>query len=143
MRKLILLLSIVLLSIVAMAQKNTVISITADTLNGAETVYFSTETFSFNWDVLTIQAACDNIGGTSDGELSLEGSVDGTDYVPLGNVANIIQGYATTGHEDSLTITDAANITWIIKDVPYYKFRIKGVGTASDSTLVTAKYIFK
>lgn len=143
MKKLVLLFSIVLLSVVAMAQKNTVISITADTLNGNETVYFYTETFSYDWDVLTISASCDNIGGTSDGTLSLEFSNDGTDYVPLTEEANIMKGFATTGENDSLTITDAANIIWIVYKTPGYKYRIKGEGTASDSTLITPKYIFK
>jgi len=153
MKKLVLIFSLILFAFGAMAQKNTVISITPDTLNGAETVYFETETFNYSWDYLTIQAACDNIGGTSAGTLSLEASVDGTDWVPftqglndsafVGLAPGILYGYATTGITDSLTITDNANITWIIKDAPFYNYRIKGVGEASDSTLITAKYIYK
>jgi hypothetical protein len=143
MKRAFLFLSIVLMSVAAMAQKNTVKAITPDTLQGAETVYFYTETFSFNWDVVSIQAACDNVGGTSDGTLSLEISVDGTDYVPFTDEANIMKGYATTGENDSLTITDGANITWLIYNAPGYKYRIKGEGTANDTTKITPKYIFK
>lgn len=143
MKKVIFFILALVFSVAAMAQPGTIETVTADTLNGSETVYFSSENFSGNWSSLAIQAACDNIGGTSDGTLSLEGSVDGSDWVPLAEQANIIHGFATTGENDSLTITDGANIVWLIDGVSLYKFRVKGEGTASDSTLVTVKYIYK
>jgi len=95
-------------------------------------------------DGLVIQAACDNIGGTSDGALTLEGSVDGTDWVTIKDEQGLVKGYSTMAlATDSLTITDGANVSWVISQNLFYKYRIKGVGTASDSTLITTKYIRK
>lgn len=143
MKRLVLIAIFAVVAMAVAAQPHTVTSVDVDTLNGAETVYFETENFSFGWEEITIQAACDNVGGTSDGTVSLEGSVDGTDWVPLAEQSGIVHGYATTGENDSLTITDNANIAWVISGSPFYQYRIKGEGTASDSTLVTVKYIFK
>jgi hypothetical protein len=139
MKKLVLMMALVVVAMAAIAQKGVVTTFaTTDTINGNETVYFTGPQFT-GGDILTIQAACDNIGGTSDGTLSLEASVDGTDWVAFTAATNIMTGMPN----DSLTIVDAANVTWIIEVNGYYKYRIKGVGTASDSTLITTKYIRK
>lgn len=129
----------VVFSLSLYAQKNTVISVTADTVQGAETIYLSTETFSFDWESLSIQALCSNIGGTTDGTMTLEGSVDGTSYVALTDESGLVKGFPN----DSLTMTDAAVQVWIIQGTPLYKYRIKVAGTSADTTLITPKYIYK
>ena len=134
---------IVVFAVAAMAATaQNVIELGVDTINGNETVYFETPIFTGS-DAFTLQAACDNIGGTSEGTLSLEASVDGSDWVPLAEQAGLIHGFATTGENDSLTITDNANISWIIQKNSFLQYRVKGTGAASDSTLITVKYVRK
>lgn len=139
MRKLVLFLSLVLFALVSVAQKGKPLTFaTADTLNGNETVYFTSSVFTGADDVL-IQALCTQVGGTSDGTLTLQGSVDGTSWVALTDETGRFKGYPN----DSLTITNGAVTEWLITDNPWYKLRIKGAGTANDSTLITTKYIRK
>jgi len=134
---------IVVFAVAAMAATaQNVIELGVDTINGNETVYFETPIFTGS-DAFTLQAACDNIGGTSEGTLSLEASVDGSDWVPLAEQDGLIHGFATTGENDSLTITDNANISWIIQKNSFLQYRVKGTGAASDSTLITVKYVRK
>lgn len=142
MKKLIFMLVFAIVAIAANAQTRALTFATADTLNGNETVYFTGPTFTGDQPI-AIQAACDNVGGTSDGALTLEGSVDGTDWVTLRDATGIVHGFAGATATDSLTIVDGANITWVIEKNVFSKYRIKGVGTADDSTLVTTKYIRK
>ena len=142
MKKLLFIVVFAVAAMAATAQKGVVVELDVDTLNGAETVYFETPIFTGS-DAFTLQAACDNIGGTSEGTLSLEASVDGSDWVPLAEQDGLIHGFATTGENDSLTITDNANISWIIQKNSFLQYRVKGTGAASDSTLITVKYVRK
>jgi len=134
-----LMLAFVIVAIAANAQKGKVLTFAAvDTINGNETIYFTSPKFTGN-DVVLVQALCTEVGGTSDGTLTLEGSVDGTSFVPLTNETGVIKGYPN----DSLTITDGAVTQWLVNTNAWYKLRIKAAGTASDSTLITSKYIRK
>lgn len=119
--------------LVANAQiKKRVSSVSSDTLNGAETVYFP---FTSTGDTkFTVQAICTEIGGTADGTLTLEGSIDNSNWQPLTDVEKTV---LTAYPNDSLTITDAAFVLWHVRDNAWKYYRIKGVGTASDSTLIT------
>jgi hypothetical protein len=140
MKKFLIILVFAVVAMAAKAQPGVALTFASvDTLNGNETVYFTSGIFT-GGEPVVIQAACDNVGGTSDGTLTLEGSIDGSDWVPLAEQSGILHGYATTGENDSLTITDGANITWIVEAGYFYKYRVKGAGTASDSTLVTTVY---
>ncbi|MFW6326737.1 MAG: hypothetical protein ACOC2F_00335 [Bacteroidota bacterium] len=142
MKKLLFIVVFAVAAMAATAQKGVVVELDVDTINGNETIYLETPIFTGS-DVFTLQAACDNVGGTSEGTLSLEGSVDGTDWVPLAEQDGIIHGYATTGENDSLTITDDANISWVVQKNLFVQYRVKATGAAGDSTLVTVKYVRK
>ncbi len=138
MRKILFILAIFALSLGAVAQKGKVFSIAVDTLNGNETVNFAAIEYT-NSGVLTIQALCTEIGGTSDGSLVLDASVDGVSYETLTSTTDLVYGFPN----DTLTITDGAVVTWLIKAPGWRFYRVKGAGTASDSTLITIKYIYK
>jgi len=129
----------VIAAIAANAQRNSVISLTVDTLQGAETVNFDQITFNAGYQSLVIQALCTELGGTADGNLWLNASVDGTSWVTVSDAAGLIKGFPN----DTLTITDGAVWDVVIQDVPFKYYKVVGNGTASDTTKVTIKYIYK
>lgn len=135
MRKFVVLISLVLFGFIASAQLGKVSTIAADTVNGNETIYLVTGELNKGYDV-TIQALCTNVGGTSDGSIVIEGSLDGTSYKILNDWGDLIKGYGN----DTLTIVNAAVGMWTVKQNPFYKIRLKVAGTASDSTLISPKY---
>lgn len=128
---------VAIFAFVAFASAQRVYTLTADTLNGAETVNITAvKSSSTSSGILTLQALCTEIGGTSDGTLLLQGSVDGTSYNTILNVA----GKFDFLPNDTLTITDGGVMQCAITDSPFNHYRWQGGGTASDSTLVTPKY---
>ena len=140
---------LVFVAMISMAQRGKVISLTADTLNGAETVNFDLGVdFTGNFEVLVVQALCSNVGGTSDGTLTLYGSLDGTSYSFINAVGaetlTASPKASITGADlNQITITDALVASWVVKNAPYKKFRLVGTGTANDSTLITPKFMYK
>lgn len=110
-----------------------------DTVQGNETVYITVVDKSTSNRTLTLSALCTELGGTSDGTITLEGSVDGTNFVPLTDQAQLIKGYPN----DSLTITDGAVTSFVILENRYYTYRLKVAGTASDTTLVQTTWLDK
>lgn len=135
MKRLILLV-VMAFGLVAFANAQRIYTVTADTLNGNETVNFGAIRSTDAFGLLTIQALCSNIGGTSDGTLILQGSVDGTTYTTVTSTADMF----TCFPNDTLTITDAASWQIAIQNSPFNYYRVQGAGTASDSTLITIKY---
>ena len=125
-----------LVAFVALAQAQTVVASGSDTLKGNETVNFTPVVSSTSSGVLTMQALCTEIGGTSDGTLLLQGSVDGISY----QTVNTLTGIFDFQPNDTLTITDGAVMQAIIRDSPFKYFRWQGAGTASDTTLITPKH---
>jgi len=139
MKKFAILIVFVLSVMALQAQKGRVYSVAVDTLNGNETVNFTLGQITGGYETLTIQALCTNIGGTSDGTLILQGSVDGTSYLTINDETGVLKGYPN----DTLTITDGAVVQWVVQDTPWNFYRIQGAGTASDTTLITGKYVYK
>lgn len=131
MKKFVFILMLGLFAFFANAQKVVTVY---DTLNGNETVNFSSMLFASQ-----VQVVCSELGGTSDGTLYLQGSLDGTSFYNVTSTQDMLTFFPN----DTLTITDGA--VWLIniKDDPFQYFRVKGTGTASDTTLVTIKYIRK
>lgn len=124
---------------VAFANAQRVYSASSDTLQGNETVNLGVTRSSTSSGILTLQALCTELGGTSDGTLLLQGSVDGTSYVTIIETAGVFTFFPN----DTLTITDGAVMTATIKDSPFNYYRWKGAGTASDTTLITPVYTHK
>ena len=114
-------------------------TIPADTINGAETVNWDTPIITGSYEYVTIQAHCTELGGTSDGTLILQGSIDGENYQTLTDATGIVKGFAN----DTLTITDGATQVWTITDHPMNYYRVQGAGTANDTTYVEVKYLLR
>lgn len=139
MRNLILTTLLIVFGLVSMAQKSTVHSITADTLTAVETEYFAVGPLGYSWESVTIQALHTQLGGTSDGTGILQGSIDGVSYVTLQNETGYLLGLPN----DSVTITNGAIYQWVIRKPAFNYYRYAATGTASDTTLVTVKYMYK
>jgi hypothetical protein len=135
MKRIILIIA-VMFAFVAFAEAQRVYTQTGDTLQGAETVNFTAIRSTSSSGTLALQALCTELGGTSDGTLILQGSVDGTSYNTITTVAGKYDFYPN----DTLTITDGAVIQCLITASPFNYYRWQGGGTASDTTLVTQKY---
>ena len=140
MNKNILILALCAFAITAFSQNGTlkVPATPYDTLNGNETVYFPLVTVTGDYSNLSITALCTQVGGTSDGTLQLQFSAGG-------NYEDVVQ---TTGlfefiSNDTLTITNGAVYNVVVRNPPVGDYRLKGVGTASDSTLITPRYRLK
>lgn len=135
-------LAIFMIAFTATAQYNSGKVFTADydSVLAVETVYTGNVYLSKAVDVLTIQALCTDVGGTPDGTLILQGSVDGTSYINLAPETGVI---VYRPNNDTLTITAGAIQTVEIHDPAFNYYRWKVTGTANDSTLVTTKYVYK
>jgi hypothetical protein len=127
MKNLVLILGFMFLSLVGFSQRLAPI----DTLQGNETVNFSNLL-----NATAIQAVCTELGGTSDGTLRLQASLDGTNFNFVTETAGVYEFYPN----DTLTITDGA--VWLVnlENSPFPYHRIVGAGTASDTTEVTITY---
>jgi hypothetical protein len=139
MKKLIFLLALAVVAIAASAQSPyvTVTASEADTNKNAETDYLVIpNTGSFlSPQILTIQVKCvDQFEGTSDGTLTIEGSVDGISYF------NLTEEEFTDMNNDTVTIAPDVVATWVIPKTYFSKYRIKAVGTSGDTTLFVTKY---
>lgn len=139
MKKLIFILVFAIVAIAANAQKGKVKTLAVDTLQGAETVNFGVITATGDYRSIDIQAVCTELGGTSDGTLFLKGSVDGLSYIDITDASGLLKGFPN----DTLTITDGAIWNVVIQDVPFKYIRPSGTGTASDTTSIQFKYVFK
>lgn len=109
-------------------------TITADTLDGVETINFTSMQGA---KFVTVEV--DEIGGTSDGTLTLYGSTNGTVWTFI-NMLLPTLGVASpkasiTGADlNQITITDALNASWYIPQDTYPFHRITAVGTSGDTT---------
>lgn len=138
MKRLITLLAVMMLGIASMAQIGVVKTFDTDTIQGNEYVTFGPVTITGTYESLVIQALCTQLGGTSDGTLILQASVDGTSYNTV-TESNFADFYPN----DTLTITNKAIWSAVLKGAPYKYYKVYGDGTPSDTTKVTIKYILK
>lgn len=109
-----------------------------DSLIGNETVYFYVTTVTGDYLNLSITALCTEVGGTSDGSLYLQYSA-GDNYETVTQTDGLFEFISN----DTLTISDGAVFNVIIRNPPAGNYRLKGVGTASDSTLIEPQYRLK
>ncbi len=151
MKRLTLIFAILAFAVMSFAQgRGNVGTVALDSIQGAETVNFAIGTFTGSYQSLAIQALCeDDFGGTSDGTLTLYGSIDGTSYVFINGAAD--GGVVTASPKASITGTDMNQLTitpdlvasWVVSGTPYKYYRVAGVGTSGDTTRITIKYMYK
>lgn len=110
-----------------------------DTLNGADTIYIRTPFLKWDLSYIGLQVTCRELGGTSDGSIYPQVSLDDTSYVNIISTDYLVYSFPN----DTLTITDGAIGIWNILSLPNNYYGIMAVGTAGDTTEVTLKYSIK
>jgi hypothetical protein len=141
MKKLFLIFVLALFTVASFAQRPEITNTAASyQLTKVETAYTGQVQLHGSWASVVIQALCTQDGGTSDGQLILQGSVDGTSYI---NLAPKAQRFLYFPDNDTLTITSGAIQTVVIVGNPFAYYRWKATGTANDTTTVSTTYIFK
>jgi hypothetical protein len=148
MKKLFLVLLVSLFAMATMAQRGTLNTLAVDTLQGSETVNFATFSLNGSYNAVSVTALCTELGGTSEGTLALYGSNDGTSWVFIngvgGEVITASPVASITGADlNQLTITDALVANWVVKDTPFRRYRVTGVGATGDTTQVNITYVYK
>lgn len=140
MKKLFLIFVLALFTVATYAQAERVHTASYDSVLAVEIVYTGLVQVSGSYASVTIQGLCTDVGGTPDGTLILQGSVDGTSYI---NLAPKAQRFLYFPDNDTLTIVAGAIQTVSIVGNPFNYYRWKATGTASDSTLITTTYVYK
>lgn len=137
MKKLIFLLALTLaLAFTATAQRTI-----SDSINGNETVNFTAMV-----NASEVQITLTNIGGTTDGTMTLQGSTDGVTFTNIQPTAGLLYYFPSdtanlTGYTWTMVTANTLQIVIDEGNHPLTKYlRIQGVGTASDSTLVVIKW---
>jgi len=150
MKKFILILVFAVAAMAANAQRGRVITLTPDTLQGSETVNFEAFQTTGSYNSISVQGLCTELGGTADGTLALYGSNDVSNigWTLINGVgAGILTASPMASLADTtlnvITITDALTPSWTVKGSPFRNWKVVGVGTASDTTLVELTVILK
>lgn len=73
-----------------------------DTLKGADTIYIRTPFLKRYFDYVGLQVVCRELGGTSDGYIYPQTSLDDTSYINIISTDYLIYSFPN----DTLTITD-------------------------------------
>lgn len=109
-------------------------SFTSDTVANTGTAYLSTVAVSPAPAVTTtFWVAVTKISGTVGGTITLQGSLDGTNWKAV-NTPNTATALAT------ITATDASNTYhWIISGSPFKYYRVSWTGTGTMSASFTAQ----
>lgn len=125
-------------ALAASAQKGAVVTVPSITVTDAGT---STAVFQLSgtYQSLTVQVVCTNVSGTTGGTLTLLGSVDGTSYVTITDVAGFVKGYST----DALTMTNGAIWNKVILHPVWKYYKVSAAGTGTQVSTVAIKYILK
>jgi len=111
-----------------------------DTLQGAETVNFTSMS-----GAKMLTATCTQLGGTSDGTLALYGSPDGYAWSFINGVGAMIltaspQASITGSDLNQITITNSLVASWVLHEKAYRFYRLTGVGTSGDTTKVVINW---
>ena len=112
-----------------------------DQVDGVESVYLPIVN-SGNARVISIDVVFTEVGGTTDGWVSLMAKNNGSSYekVPLAGWADWINYSSAL---DSLQITDGATWKVEIHDPGFTNYQVRVKGTAGDTTSVTMYYQIK
>lgn len=111
-----------------------VYNLTRDTVSNTGTIYLTSGRVAGPGDV-TIQVNATKISGTVGGTISLQGSLDGTNFKAL-NTAETQTALAT------VTATDASNVYhWRLNGSPFLYYRVSWTGTGTMAASFTAKIL--
>jgi len=108
-------------------------NLSSDTVTNTATVYLQSVRIAGAAQTTTIQVNVTKISGTVGGTISLQGSLDGTNYKAL-NTSETQTALAT------ITATDATNVYhWRLNYSPFLYYRVSWTGTGTMAASFTAK----
>ena len=111
--------------------------LTSDTVTNTATNYLTSGTISGYKNVVSVQVIVTKISGTVGGTISLQGSVDGTNFKAI-NTRDTQTALAT------ITATDASNVYhWRVTGNDFQKYRVSWTGTGTMAASFTAKLLAK
>ena len=115
------------------ADLKSVYSLTSDTVTNTATVYLTTPVLRGADAPTTIWVAVTKISGTVGGTITLQGSLEGTNFKAI-NTPETQTALAT------ITATDANNTYhWRLNSSPFTYYRVSWTGTGTMSASFTAK----
>jgi hypothetical protein len=108
-------------------------SLASDTVTNSATAYLTVAARAINCSTTSFQVDCTEISGTTGGTITIQGSIDGTDFKAIPTVDT--QTSVTTA-----TALDVATqtFTWRIVGNPYPYYRVSWTGTGTMSASFTA-----
>lgn len=109
----------------------------SDTVTNTGVAYLSTPSAitPASSSTTVVQVVVTKINGTVGGTISLQGSLDGTNYKAL-NTAETQTALAT------ITATDASNVYhWRLNGCPFLYYRVSWTGTGTMSASFTAQFL--
>ena len=124
---------------ISYGQKGTVLSITADNVEGNENIYLTTKKLTGTYESVALQTLFTKVSAAAGGTAYIQGSVDGTTYVTLTSTANQFIFFPN----DTVTITDGGYMYMISYGSPFTYYRFFIDGDANDTVTITPKYILK
>jgi hypothetical protein len=119
--------------------KGKVISLDADTVKGADTIYIAFPKLTGFYSTFQVEASFNQVGGTSDGEAYMQSSIDSNWTTWIEDENWLVDTYPT----DTVTITNGGYGRWMIIGVPDIFHRLVVTGTSGDTTEIEAKYLLK
>lgn len=110
---------------------------TSDTNTNAETVTL-TKTLAGSWNVVSIQAVVTKLGGTAAGNIVLQGTVNGTNYVTLNSLC-------VPSANDTFTLTNVTtqSCAWPLTGSYYTGYRLSFTTSGTVSARVQGKIIYR
>jgi hypothetical protein len=135
MKKLFLLLAFIAIVASASAQSDlkSEYNLNSDTVTNTATQFLTSPRLAGAKETTTIQVNVTKISGTVGGTISLQGSLDGTNFKAL-NTAETQTALAT------ITATDATNVYhWRLNGNPFLYYRVSWTGAATMSASFSSK----
>lgn len=131
---------LLILSIASYSQTTQLIRV--DTLNGADTLTFTTDRLKRPNGFIGLEASCKQLDGSSTSDYmiaqaSQSGNSNG--FATLTLTENNV--YAAVN--DTITISDGKVGLWGVTGLPYDYFQVKAIGVAGDTTIIAVYYVAK
>ena len=108
-------------------------------LTDAATIYSEAIRSTSSQGTVMMQASFANLTGTTGATVTVEGSLDGINYLKITTVAGKYDFYTS----DTVTAVDASVMQGAITSAPHGFYRFKVVGTGTQTTTCSFSYLPK
>ena len=139
MKKFLFMLVFAFVALAASAQVGNIRTTATKTLVNAATVTSDVIQVTGQYNALTIQTVYTQVGATTSGTATVQGSVDGVSYITLTDVAGLVKGWPAV----TAAIANGYIYDVVIQDVPFRYYKVVTVGAGTQTTTVATKYILK